>query len=242
MVVGSAWRSSPDTGAIEVGWGLVTRRCAGAIIAFWAVVLAGCTPLYTWDTDTTTARLRTLDIADLAREPVATAGVVAPGGLQGFSTTLSHALSAAIAHTSPPIRVIPAYQTMNALNDQDLSAEYADLLAGFSRSGIMERERLQRIGSALGVRYLLLPGLADLNQVILDKFELAGFKIVRTRITVLRVWLQLWDVRTGHIVWESSGHIATASNLFRSDRLVPIDTIAQRLWHRLIQEDLLEAR
>jgi hypothetical protein len=104
----------------------------------------------------------------------------------------------------------------------------------------MDRERLQRIGAALGFRYLLLPGLAQLDHVILDRFEIAGIKVIRTRVTVLRVWLQLWDTRTGHILWESAGEVATASEIVRHDRVVPMDETAEKLWRRMIQHDLLE--
>ena len=203
--------------------------------------MLGCTPFYTWDINTTsTARPPSFDIGELSRQPVATAGLLAPAGLQGLSTSLSHALVAALANVSPPIRAIPAHAIANALNDQGLAAEYAELLSGFGRTGIMERERLRRIGSALGFRYVLLPGLAQLDQAILDRLEIAGVKVVRTRVTVLRVWLQLWDTRTGHILWESAGDVATASDVVRHDRIVPIEEIAEKLWRRMIQHDLLE--
>jgi hypothetical protein len=217
------------------------RRVSRPIIAVAAVLLFGCTPLYTWDINTTsTARPPSFDIGELAHQPVATAGLVAPAALQGLSTSLSHALVAALANASPAIRAIPAHEIANALNDQGLATEYAELLAGFARTGIMDRERLQRIGSALGFRYVLLPGLAQLDHVILDRFEIAGVKVIRTRVTVLRVWLQLWDTRTGHILWESAGEVATASDVVRHERLVPVDDIAEKLWRRMIQHDLLE--
>jgi hypothetical protein len=210
-------------------------------IAFAAVLGAGCTPIYTWDINTTsTARPPSFDVAELSREPVATVGLVASAGLQGHSTSLSHALVAALAQASPPIRGIPAHEIANALNDRGLTPEYGDLLSGFARNGIIDRERLRRIGSALGFRYMLLPGLAQLDHAILDRFEIAGVKVVRTRVTVLRVWLQLWDARTGHIIWESAGEVATASEVVRHDRIVPVDEIAQKLWRRMIQHDLLE--
>jgi len=216
---------------------------SGPIIAVAAVLVLGCTPFYTWDINTTsTARPPSFDIGELSRQPVATAGLLAPAGLQGLSTSLSHALVAALANVSPPIRAIPAHAIANALNDQGLAAEYAELLSGFGRTGIMERERLRRIGSALGFRYVLLPGLAQLDQAILDRLEIAGVKVVRTRVTVLRVWLQLWDTRTGHILWESAGDVATASDVVRHDRIVPIEEIAEKLWRRMIQHDLLEGR
>ena len=214
---------------------------SGAIVVVAAVLLIGCTPLYLWDINTTsTARPASLDIGELGHQPVATPGLVASAALQGLSTALSHALVAALAKASPPIRAIPAYEIANALNDQGLATVYAELLEGFARTGIMDRERLQRIGSALGFRYLLLPGLAQFEHVILDRFEIAGVKVIRTRVTVLRVWLQLWDTRTGHILWESAGEVATASDVVRHERLVPIDVTAEKLWRRMIQQDLLE--
>jgi hypothetical protein len=55
------------------------------------------------------------------------------------------------------------------INGQGLSAEYGELISGFVWSGILERERLQRLGSTLGSRYVLLPGLADFNQILIDR-------------------------------------------------------------------------
>jgi len=219
----------------------VARRVRAPIVAVAAVLLFGCTPLYLWDINTSsTARPPSFDIGELSYEPVATPGLVAPAALQGFSTSLSHALVAALAEVSPPIRAIPAHEIGNALNDLGLTTEYGELLSGFARNGIMDRQRLQRIGSALGVRYLLLPGLVQFDEVILDRFEISGLKLIRTRVTVLRVWLQLWDTRTGHILWESAGNVAIASELVRHDRIVPVEEIAQKLWRRMIQQDLLD--
>ena len=219
----------------------MARRVSGPLVVVAAVLLIGCTPLYMWDINTTsTARPPSFDVSELSREPVATPGLVAPAALQGLSMALSHALVAALASASPPIRAIPAREIANALNDQGLATAYAELLEGFARTGIVDRERLQRIGSALGFRYLLLPGLAQLDHVILDRFEIAGIKVIRTRVTVLRVWLQLWDTRTGHILWDSAGEVATASEMLRHDRVVPIDETAEKLWRRMIQRDLLE--
>jgi hypothetical protein len=148
------------------------------------------------DTHTTsTPRSQSFDFGQLAHEPVATFGLVAPAGLQGFSATLLYALSAALSEASPPFRGIPDHETVNMLNGQALAAEYADLIMGFARSGILERERLQRIGSALGSRYVLLPGLAEFNQVIIDRISIYGWNFIQSRVTTLRVWLQLWDTR-----------------------------------------------
>ena len=221
--------------------GIVTKRVGRLHIALAVAVLAGCSPVYTWDINTnSTPRPSTFDIGELSHTPVATVGLVAPGGLTGYNAALSHALIGALAQVSPPIRGIPAHEIVNALNDRGLAAEYGDLLAGFARSGIMERERLQRVASALGCRYVLVPGLAEINSLVLDRFEFYGLKIFRTRVTLIRAWLQLWDTQTGHILWESAGEVATASDVLRHERVVPVDEIAQKLWRRMLQRDLID--
>jgi hypothetical protein len=213
-----------------------------AILVLAAAFLTSCsTPFHTWVVHTTsTPRSPSLDTAALAREPVATLGLAAPAALQGFSPALSRALSQALLQMSPPIRAIPTYETLNRLNEQGLAVEYGDLVSGFARSGILERERLRRIGEALGSPYVLQPGLAQFDQAVADKFEFAGFKAVKTRLMTLRLWLQLWDTRTGQILWESSGEVTVAAQLLtKESAAVSLEDVAQRLWSRIIQDGLL---
>ena len=164
---------------------------------------------------------------------------IMPAGFQGFSPFLSRALIAAMSEASPSVRGIPSYETVNMINGQGLAAAYGELISGFARSGILERERLQKLGSTLGSRYVLLPGLADFNQILVDRFEIAGLKMVRNRVITLRLWLQLWDTQTGQIVWESTGEVNVASELFLPQRVIPLDEIGQKLWLRMIEDNLL---
>jgi hypothetical protein len=213
------------------------------ILVFAAAVLAGCTPLHLSDTHTTsTPRSQFFDVAELAREPVATLGFVTPASLQGFNPPLSHALNAALSEASPPIRGIAAHETFNMLNQQGLAGEYGALIAGFGRAGILEREPLQRIGSALSSRYVLLPGLAEFNQVIIDRLSIYGWNFIQSRVTTLRLWLQLWETQTGKILWESAGEVTVATKLLRSEQTVALDDIARKLWLRMIQDNLLEGK
>ena len=173
----------------------------------------------------------------LAGEPVATLGIVAPASLQGLSPTLSLALAAALAKVSPPIRKIPTFETINRLTDQGLAAEYADLLTGFARDGVLERQRLRRIGSGLGSRYVLLPGLAQVDETIIDKFEAAGLKLLRNWVTT-----QLWDAQTGHNVWELAGEITVSTVLLGPKQVVPLEETIQKLLFNMIQDGLLRGK
>jgi hypothetical protein len=221
----------------------VGGRIGGALLATLAMLLTGCGPPYLSDTyATSTPKPPSLDTRDLARTPVVVLAFVAPATLQGLSPTLSHALSGALAEVTPPIREIPSAETLNRLTDKGLATEYADLRAGFARNGMLDRQPLRRIGSGLGSQYVLLPGLAQFGEEILDKFEAAGIKLVRNRVTTLRLWLQLWDSQTGHIVWESSGEGTTASVLLSPTQTVALEEIARKLLVRMIQDGLLESK
>ena len=212
------------------------------VLALAAALLGGCTsPLYTWDSHTTATPQASVDVASLSQQSVATLGLVTPAALAGFAPSVSQSLVRALAEASPPIRGMAPVDSVSALNEKGLAAEYAEMLAGFGRSGILERERLGRIGATLGSRYVFLPGLAAVDQALLDRFEFSGFKLVRNRVTALRLWLQLWDTRSGRLVWESAGEIVAASELLNPGRAVPLDAIAQKLWLRMVQDDLLAA-
>ena len=166
----------------------------------------------------------------------------APAALQGLSPVLSHALSGALAEVAPPIREIPTRETLNRLTDKGSATEYADMRAGFARNGMLDRQALRRLGAGLGSRYVLLPGLAQFGEETLDKFEAAGIKLVRNRVTTLRLWLQLWDTQTGHMVWESSGEGTTASVFLSPAQTVTLEQIARKLLVRMIQDGLLDSK
>ena len=221
----------------------MTGRIGGALLATAVLLLAGCDPPYLSDTyATSTPKPASFDTSDLSRMPVVMLAFVAPGNLQGLGPTLSHALSGALAEVTPPIREISTDQTLNRLTDQGLATEYADLRAGFARNGILDRPRLRRIGTGLGSRYVLLPGLAQFDAEILDKYEAAGLKLLRNRVTTLRLWLQLWDSRTGHLVWESSGEVTTATVFLSPRQTVALEQTAKKLLVRMIQDGLLDSK
>jgi len=218
-------------------------RIGQAFLALVLVLLSGCDPPYLADAyAASTTTPKSFDTSDLARMPVVVLAFVTPGNLQGFSPILSHALSGALTEVSPPIREISTDETLNRLTDQGLATEYADLRAGFARNGILDRPRLRRIGSGVGGRYVLLPGIAQFDEQILDKFEAWGIKLLRNRVTTLRLWLQLWDSQTGHIVWQSSGEVTTATVFLSPKQTIALEQTAKKLLVRMLQDGLIESK
>ena len=211
-------------------------KYAAAVAIVAGFFLSGCSPLSMTDVHVTgTAKPEHFDPG----ERVALLGLVAPGGLQQFAPVFSNALVMALQQADPPIRALSFQESGNLMNDHGVTADYGDLVSGFAHSGILERERLRRVGAALGSQYVLLPGVAEFDQTIIDRFETIGLKVFRARVTTLRLWLQLWDTKTGHNLWEGTGEVTVVSQLVRVKETVPLDAIAQSLWLRMIQDDLL---
>jgi hypothetical protein len=218
------------------------RPVSRSLVLAIPVALAGCGPLRTWDAHTTSSPTSpALDVASV-REPVATLGILAPAGLQGFGPMLSHSLADALAQVVPSLRVHPVPETLNAINEHGLAAQYTELVSDFRRSGLLDRPRLHAVGSALHAHYVLLPGMTGFDEVMADHLEVSGLKIVQSRITTLRLWLQLWDVRTGRMLWESAGEARVASDFLRPDSTVPFEDTAGKLWARMLREGLLGDR
>jgi hypothetical protein len=89
---------------------------------------------------------------------------------------------------------------------------------------------------------VVLPGLAQFDEEILDKYEAAGIKLLRNRGTTLRLWLQLWDSQTGHVVWESSGEVTTATVFLSPKQTVALEQTAKKLLVRMIQDGLIDSK
>ena len=220
----------------------MSARAVALVLASAAALAAGCGgPLHLADDHVTSAaQIKALDIRALTCEPVTTFGVVAPSGIQGLTPTIAHALTTSLSKTKPPIRVVPMPETLSRLADHGLAGEYGDIQAGFGRSGMLERDHLKRIGGALGSRYVLQPGLAEFSQSLFDKFEFWGIKIVRTRIAILRLWLQIWEAPTGHLLWERTGELTTSVPVFQQDTTMSLDDMAQKLWALMLEKDLFD--
>jgi len=219
----------------------VTWRIAGLLLAFLSVLPGGCTPPYLSDTYATSTP-KSFNTSELAQSPVAVLAFVTPDNLRGLSPTLSQALSGALTEVVPPVREISTDEALNRLTDEGLATEYTDLRSGFVRNGILDRPQLRRIGAELGSRYVLLPGLAQFDESIIDKFEFGGWKFIRNRVTTLRLWLQLWDSQTGHIVWEASGEITVATIFLSPQQTVALEETAKKLLARMIQDEMLGSR
>ena len=109
------------------------------------------------------------------------------------------------------------------------------MVSAYAQTGILDRVGLEKIGRALHVAYVFQPILASFSQSMSGRLLILGLRILQTRVTALRLTLQLWDTRTGEIVWESSSEATLAGEDVRESR-IPFGEIARRLWSHMLDD------
>lgn len=174
-------------------------------------------------------------ISALQEEQIAVLSAVVGFGLEGYAHQASRSLVSALQLRQPPIKSLTVRDTLNRLNQEGLSGEYAIMVSDYVKTGILSRAGLEKIGRALDAAYVFQPSLASFSQSMSGRFSFLGLRVLQTRITTLRLTLQLWDTRTGNIVWESSGEATLAGEDVREFR-IPFNQIACQLWSHMLDK------
>jgi hypothetical protein len=213
------------------------RRLLTFIWLVAAVLLVGCAgPLTQWQAATSlVSKASSFAPSALENERVAVLTAVVGFGSEGYSHQVSRSLGSALEQRKRPIKVLSPYETLSLINEAGLAEEYEELASGYSRSGILHRSLLEKIGRGLDANYVFQPALVMFSQSTSGRLSFFGLRLSQTRISILRLTVQLWETRTGKILWESTGEGTLADEDVRESR-IPFDEIAQRLWERMLND------
>jgi hypothetical protein len=143
--------------------------------------------------------------AVIEQHSVALFGAITFPALRGNEVALSHYLTEILQKVRPNWNVMSPRELANRINREGLAGEYAKMRADYELSNILDGGTLQKIATALGVRYVFQPHLAAFSQTMTDRAQIPGFdfRIAQTRSSIMRLSLQLWDAKTGEMVWAS---------------------------------------
>ena len=142
-------------------------------------------------------------------------GVLTPSIVTGRETdkqiigeVLSDVLEASLMMTN----VVPLAEVLNRVNTAGLADVYAASLAMYDTSGIIPQASIDLLGEAVGARYLAKISLANFEQSQVERFGIAGIRVLTTNSTRIRLFLEIWDSETGHIVWYANEELAIAAD------------------------------
>ncbi|HKU51367.1 MAG TPA: hypothetical protein VJQ25_02785, partial [Nitrospira sp.] len=95
------------------------------------------------------------------------------------------------------------------------------------QSHILNRDSLKKIGTAIGARFVFQPRLAAFSQIMYDRWTFPAFGVVisQTRQCDLRISVQLWDTKTGELLWASMAEGTMQSEAFAKDPVYLEDAV-----------------
>jgi hypothetical protein len=155
----------------------------------------------------------------LGQQPVAVLGALTMPGLRGNEVALDYMLAEILHRVAPQIHIVRPQHSMSQINQQGLAAEYAQMRTDAEQSHILNRDSLRKIGEAIGARFVFQPRLAAFTQIMYDRWTFPAFGVVisQTRQCDLRISLQLWDAKTGELLWSSMAEGTMQSEAFAKD-------------------------
>jgi hypothetical protein len=173
----------------------------------------------------------------MEREPMAILEATTSPGLSGNEIGLALSLKRVVQRMAPTMRLVSPQEAASRMNRQGLASEYARMRLDYAQSNILDRNTLRKIGAALGVRYVFQPRLAAFTQTLYDRWEFPALniKVLRTRVSILRLALQLWDTETGDLVWASTAEGAFQEEAF-SDEPVYLREAGRITWGSIITD------
>jgi hypothetical protein len=133
----------------------------------------------------------------------------------------------------PRIPVTTLAETLGAVNRGGLADAYKRMYDDYRDTGLFSADVLRRIGEATGARYIAQLKLQGFEQGSRDRFGILGIRIVETKYAHIRLFLQVWDARTGGIVWEGLQEMRHAHDTM-SEEPVMQHTVLERTARDLV--------
>lgn len=159
-----------------------------------------------------------------------------PGLAPLTSMTLMRAVDAAV----PGNTVVPASETAGRLNAAGLGTAWHEMAVNYSTGGILDGERLAKVGAATGARWVLMPMLGNLWTFSNNRFTLMGLVVNWTVSTTVDVSLQAWDTRTGQVAWASTGSCTIEAEVILNSR-ASLNRALETVFRQMVT-DLVENR
>jgi hypothetical protein len=147
-------------------------------------------------------------------------------GQEEDKQALALAFTEVLQHERPDLRIVPLPQTLSAVNRQGLTREYRQMFEDYRSAAIFDRETLQKVAGATGTRYLAQLKLGAFRQESKGRFSFLGIRLLETKTSTIRLFLQIWDSTDGSIAWEGAQE-STVSHESMAEDYVSMKSIVQ---------------
>jgi len=178
-------------------------------------LLSGCanTPLKSHTeqiTSSTQVQTARISMRDLQGGGIA---FITPGSITGQEEdrqALALAFTEKMRAARPDLRCVTLSETISAINRAGLASEYKRMFEDSRLTGVFDREMLRKVADVTGARYLVQLKLGGFRQEAKGRWGMLGIRLLETKATTIRLFMQMWDGRDGAVVWEGSQELTIA--------------------------------
>lgn len=175
---------------------------------------------------TTQVQMMGLQSEDLRKGGVAFITPSSITGQEEDKQALALAFTEVLLAMRPDLRVTSLPQTLSAINRQGLTRDYKQMFEDYRLTGIFDRETLQKVAKVTQTRYLAQLKLGAFRQESKSRFGLLGLRVLETKTSTIRLFLQIWDSQDGSVAWEGAQE-STVSHESLAEEYVSMKSIVQ---------------
>lgn len=132
----------------------------------------------------------------------------------------------ALQKKRPDVKIVSYWQTLSVVNREGYTDDYAAMLKNYASTGILDKRVLNKLADALGATYFAQPRILDFSQKQTIRFNPMGLTLFQTYETQIKIYLEIWNARTGEIAWIGVAEANLASDQFMA-RPVPFENAAE---------------
>ena len=147
-------------------------------------------------------------------------------GQEEDKQTLALSFTGVLRSLRKDLRIVSLPETLSAINRVGLTSEYRKMFEDYRLTGIFDRETLQKVAKVTGARYLAQLKLGAFRQESKGRWGLLGIRMVETKTSTIRLFLQIWDSDDGSVAWEGSQE-STLSHESLAEEYVSMNSIIE---------------
>lgn len=137
-----------------------------------------------------------------------------PTGQEEDKQALAFVFADVLTKKRPAVRVIALPKTLGHINRANLADDYRQMYDEYRATGILNKNLLAKVSELVGVRYLALINLGKFSQGTNNRFGFLGLRLIDTKFSNMRLFLQIWDGTRGGIVWEGYVEVNYSDDTF----------------------------
>lgn len=146
--------------------------------------------------------------------------IITPSSITGQEEdkqALALAFTGVLRTSHPELRIVSLPETLSAINRLGLTGEYKRMFEDYRLTGIFDRDTLQKVAKITGARYLAQLKLGAFRQESRGRLGILGVRIMETKSSTIRLFLQIWDSNDGSVAWEGSQESTLSQESFAEE-------------------------